>query len=885
MSGKSTVVRLVARAQPARSEPAAPLIPRAQLLERFSQSPPRALTLVHAPMGYGKTSLLRQFFAARSTQRGCTWLTLSERDNDINHFALRLERALSRTPEDDPASNAFERLENLLLKEPLSLFLDEFEVIGNPGVLSFIRELLKRIGGGSEIVIGSRSIPAIGVPRLRAQGMLLEITAHQLSFGHEEIRDLLQARCGQPLSEQQIALVQRKSEGWPAFLGLFCGTLHGPLTDDELLQRIGAGRDSMTAMVSQRIIDNLGEHTRQFLLDSCVLGEFEAALCDHALCRRDSQAIIDDLERQQLFISRVDPQGRTYRYHGLFSNILMAGACAERSAQIHRRAAAWYRDNGRPILAVNHFLLAGCNDAAIALIERISPELLAKGRARLLLRWLEQLPGDSIRHHCRLLLTLAWALGLSRRHTETQHYLDALIEQNPAAADEFRQEIRTIRAVSLAMVDRTHESLALASVDENALESPEQPFQQHVLMHITVYAMIAGNDFPGARQLLERILTSPQGHRADFTKALASSFCASLDLIQGRLGTALGQLHHERAYSLSAQPLYRQRSRSLNDITLGIALYERNELQRCLQVLSASMPLIAENGTPDQLIYAHLLLSRIHALRGAPAQANEYLDELDALACVHDIPRLSSSAWLGRAWLAWKQGDQAGASYAYRRSTAQSGGQRSGLLVAYLYDADWPGMMQLRLAAHARGGSAATLDELRRAIASAQADGRTRRAMELQILLARALLGGEQGEDKALEALAEPLRQAIDQGYSRVFLDEGGDICRLALRWCETNRALLRNDSGHDPLLERFQAQLEQELAGDARQAPADAALSPREIEVLALLETGLRNNDIAARLFVSETTVRTHLRNINAKLGARSRTEAVSLARHMGLL
>ncbi|MBT8766745.1 LuxR C-terminal-related transcriptional regulator [Metapseudomonas boanensis] len=860
------------------------VLPREQLLERFNQVP-RTLTLVHAPMGYGKTTLLRQFFAARRERRECHWLTLSEHDNDIEHFARRLDQVFAREPAEDVGHNPVERLESVLLATPFCLFLDEFEVIVNEGVLSFMRELLKRLGSDSEIVIGSRSIPAIGVPRLRAKGAVLEITAHQLSFSPEETRRLLRERAGNCLNDQQLALLQRRSGGWAAFLGLFSGTLDGPLSDEQLRQRIGAGGASMGELVSRHVLDGLTAEVKQFLADSSNLGEFDAELCDHALGRHDSRERIAYLERHQLFISRVDPGRERYRYHGLFADILKGGTGAERHRDIHRRAAQWYALHGQPVAAVNHFLQAGCAEQALRLIEQISPDLLAQGRSRLLLRWFDQLPADSVRGHRTLSLTLGWALGLGRRHSEVQQRLGALsLEAELAPAQ--RRECQSIRAVSLAMVDRTHESLALLDGERDLLEEAH-PLHQQVMLHIIIYGQIAANDFAAARRALAQSLTvvvGGGGPRGSFTHLMANSFSAAIDLIQGRLSTALGQLSPDYAPGPPPHPLYRTGGRSLNDVTLAIALYERNELGRSQQLLSEILPLIAENGTPDQLIYAHLLMARIHLLRQEPNLANEYLDELDALSCVHDIPRLGNSAWLGRAWMAWKQGDMAGANYAYRRATAQSGQQGAGQLVAHQHEADWPALMQFRLAVEGRPGPS-TLDELEKAIAVARQDGRVRRCLELQILLARAHLNLDQNDERALELLAAPLRHAIDQGYSRLFLDEGSDICRLALRWCETNRALLRNDSGHDPLLERFMAQLGQALASDTRQSQESVVLSPREIEVLALLETGMRNNEMAEKLFVSETTVRTHLRSINAKLGARSRTEAVSLARHMQLI
>ncbi|SDB35188.1 LuxR C-terminal-related transcriptional regulator [Pseudomonas sp. NFACC13-1] len=857
-------------------------IPRVRLLERFNQARSHALTLVHAPMGYGKTTLLRQFFVARSAHRTCHWLTLTEPDNDINYFARRLELTFEKTPGDDPTHNAFERLEGVLLKAPFCLFLDEFETITNEGVLSFVRELLKRVTSDSEIFIGSRSIPGVGVPRLRAKGAILEFTAHQLSFSHDEVQRLLIERSGQSLNDHQLAMLHRKSGGWAAFIGLFSGTLDGPVSDQELARRIGVGGASMGSLISRQVLDGLSSEVRQFLEDSSVLGEFDAAVCDHALGRQDSREHIEYLERHQLFISRRDPERDLYRYHSLFADLLQSGISADRRRHIQRRAAQWYVLHGRPIPAVNHFLLADCHEAAIRLIEQISPDLLAKGRARLLLRWLDQLSPQSIKSHRALTITLSWALGLSRRHTETQSHLGALAQEDDLPVEQCR-EIQAIRAVSLAMVDRTHQSLALLKQSPEIVADPH-PLRQQVMLHIIIYGLIAENDFTGARNALAQSLALPLEHKGNFTQAMANGFSASIDLIQGRLSTALGQLTSEYDLPSTTQPLFRYRSRSLNDVTLAIALYERNELTRCQSLLTEIMPLITDNGTPDQLIYAHLLMARIHALNQEPALANEYLDELDALSCVHDIPRLSASAWLGRAWMAWKQGDIAGAHYAYRRATVHSGHKDSGLLVVYQHESDWAPLLQLRLAVQGRVAPG-TLDQLHSAIEEAKRCGRIRRSLELQLLLVRAHLTLDSNDDRAMALIAAPLRHAIDQGYSRLFLDEGADICRMALRWCETNRALLRNDSGHDSLLESFMAQLGHALACETRQSQEDVILSPREVEVLALLETGLRNTEIANKLFVSETTVRTHLRNISAKLGAHSRTEAVSLARHMKLL
>ncbi|MFT4256910.1 MAG: LuxR C-terminal-related transcriptional regulator [Pseudoxanthomonas sp.] len=838
------------------------------------------MALLLAPSGFGKTTLVRQYLARQSGWRRSIWLTIDEGDNDVRRLFDRIESELISAFRTPSAANrsytGLDRLEALIgAAGPLIIVLDEFEHLHAEPALRATRQLISRLPEECELVIASRRPPNIGVDRLRLQGEMVQIDTDDLRFTLSEVASLLRGIHGLQLTEAQLSTLHRRSEGWVGALHLFALSYDGKTPQANLLESFTGSAWQTGDSFVEAILERLAPDVRDFLIDSSVLGEFTAAICDEVMRREDSRILIDRLYRQGVFLERLEGPEDVWRYHALFAGLLRSHATPERNAAVRRRAADVYLRAQRPARAIDHLLSAGDISAAGRLIAVHARSMLADGRIRLLQRWFEQLPPHEIRQHDELRVVYAWTLALSRRFVETNMLVEPLLAD---AASSFHHEARTIRSLCLWMADRMNDCFDEARMAV-AGTRPGAPLLGGILANILAHCHIATNRFDEARSVLSQALFTGSEHRhGTFSRIIADTDEAVIDLIQGRLGNALTRLRKSTPELVGSRRLSVRRGIMVSETILAIALYERGDVLAAEQTLLDLMPYSIEHGTPDLIVDAHLLASRIACANGDDGRALAYLDELEQAGSATGLPRLGASAWIGRSWLAWRTGRFATAHDSLSRASAPSLWRDAGAYVPHVTDFDSIELMRLRLDIERDASNAAVLAS--QEIARANAGGRHRRAMGLRTLYALALARSGR-QEQALEAIGDALVIASREGHVRLFLDENAQLQDLVRQWLADHPPATGASS--DPFLNGLREMLLRQL-GPSEELPPEP-LSPRELEVLQVLARGLRNHEIAERLALSETTVRTHLRSINQKLRASSRTDAVAIARRCGLV
>ncbi len=874
------------------------LVQRGALVERLTRMPPPRLTLVHAPAGFGKTTLLLQCHAALRRQRcDVVWLTLDAADNDVDRLVGHLDAGLARAGgRGAPGKEAAGKPRGAVLQDlhrdgrqaprarPLLLFLDEFELLTGATALQQVQRLVEGLAPDCHLVLGSRSVPALELGRMRARGELLELGAEDLRFSIDETRSLLRDKHALELTDDELAALQQRTEGWPAAIHLAALSLANHRDRAGFIASFTGSHAALAEYLAEDILARLAPAVQSFLLEASVLPQFNAALCDAVRLQSDSRAILDELERAALFILPLDEERQWYRFHSLFGGFLryrLERAQPGRLAALHRRAAAWFLAVRRPVPAIDHLIAGRAFDDAAALVAREADDLLAQGRVRLLARWLVRMPDEPLARFPRLRLVEAWTLVLNRRYPEAMRAVAAILAQAPTGPE--RDEAQTIRCLALSMSDRLDESLALAD-ELIARLPPDEAFQYGVLANILAAGMIARHRYDDARRLLSAALQRHALARASFSRAVADYLEAAIDVVQGRLGQALRRL---RPLALGAIGGERGRVRQAGhgratvSVLLAVALYDTGAIDEARTLLAESLPYTKENGTPDALVLSHTLSARIAAVGGEREAALRPLADLEDIGRDAAMPRVIAAAWLERAWLHWNAGERDAARQALERAELGYASAPADNASIFMTDIDRPELMRARWMIDA-GQAAAVLPVLEALLRDARAQQRGRRALRIGLLaaLARQAVGDTRG---ALQAFGELLREAAAEAPVRAFLDEGPALAALFDAWQKSAGA------GSDGVLPRFVGQLRE--AFDAQRGPGGAAaaridaLTRRELGVLQLLADGLRNADIAQRLFVSETTVKAHLRNINTKLGASSRTSAVAIARQHRLL
>ncbi|MBO3275658.1 LuxR C-terminal-related transcriptional regulator [Pseudomonas schmalbachii] len=860
---------------------------RLKLVDQMENAGSAKLMLIRAAAGFGKSTLLRQYRErCRATGRQTAWLSLEPTDNDLSRFISRLDACVGELdPEGLIEGGVLDTISDVepvytLLESiagqarPFSILLDEFEVIQSPAVLNFIQQLLAALPPHGCLVIASRTAPEIGLGRIRARGQLLEVDPGALRFSLEETGTFLRETHRLQLDSGDIAALHRCTEGWIAALYLAALSLKGRDDPSAFIQSFSGSNLNLAAYLAEQILAQQSEECRRFLLQTSVLNRFCAPLCDALTGRNDSQAMIESLLRANLFLFPADEEQRWFRYHSLFAGFLQdvlerqtPGAARE----LHRAAAHWYLSVKQPIPAIDHLISAGDTDEAIAQLTEHLDDLVRGGLVRLLVRWLAQLPPAALGHSPRLQLASAWALVLCRRYQSAQEFI-ASYRPSP--------EIESARVILLACTDRMEEAYEFGQSLLRRLPTDDH-FVYGLTANTMAYVMQATGHYEEARRLLSEAIPYVSQQGAGFMRNVAASVESILDLAQGRLGNALARLQaftQQQADTAADNQFGAQISL---DMIRSVTLYEVDDLEGAQRVLNEGLSYSIDSGVADALISSHVLLSRIAALRGDTVAGQRYLNDLETIGRDGGSSRIQCSAWMERTRVATLEGRLDAAQQALRQVEKYSDWDRPDVFM-YSNDVDTPAITRLRLRV-AQGQCAQSLDGLREAIAEAQGHSLMRRALKLRLLHALALDGaGRQTE--AFDVLTEALQFASHEGFLRTFLDEGKRLAELLQRWAVTFQARSRSLGIAPGFLADLLKRLEPARQDSASDGGRDA-LTKRELQIIRLLADGCPIPEIATKLFLSENTVKTHIRNVSVKLGTHSRNESLAIARARGLL
>lgn len=876
------------------------------LLEVVRSAALARLILVRAPAGFGKTTAMTQIRERMEEQGVATsWLTLDRADNDASRFLGCLAASVSRIVPHETASSgrdsqgemisgvdaAFSVLDRLAASaSPFALFLDDLQYIQEPMIMGLLRQMIDQLPRGGQIVIGSRSLPDLALGRLRAHGHLLEIDAEMLRFSAEETAEFLTQRRALPLATEDLLLLQRKTEGWIAALWLASMALerHDPRGD--FIARFSGSHQAVADYLANDVLASQPPSIRDFLLRTSILRHLNASLCDALTGRDDGARMLKEVEAANLFITRIEGEAETYRYHSLFASFLRAELAREMPdhvSRLHRAASQWYEAQGRPVPAIDHALEAKDFDRALRLLSQHAEELLGQGRMRLLQRWLSALPEESLAR-CPLLQVIAvWSLCFTHGPSEAL----ALLQRTGCEASddpEVRAHVMALRPVLLAMLDRPEGAIAVGRESVRALPTGKA-FADSAMTNAMAYAFSVLGEYAEARKLLDTARRGQGESASAFNLMYSESVEGIIDLQEGRLRQAAARFR--MALGANRAPNYPYTNgNAWPGVLHASMLYEANECDKAERLLRVYVPLADDVWLVDHMIIGHVMLSRIAFWRGDVDGTWRALTELEYLGHRRKLPRVVASAKLERSRVLLLQGYEHAAKEELDRANDRDVWQWARELRLLANDLDYLELYQLRWESHA-GDFEQALAGIDREIAIAAAASRQRRLIKLRALKSVALYRGGEVQ-RAIQLMGEVLHAACAEGFARLILDEGNRVGALVNRVqaeCQGS-----NEAHHEPIFAEYVQRL---CAGfgpgtaDLDSASAPGALASRdaftrkEIRIVQLLAEGYSNSAMAEKLFVSTSTVRTHLRNINSKLGAGNRTQAVAIARRLGLI
>jgi LuxR family maltose regulon positive regulatory protein len=870
---------------------------RPRLTEKLKSGLDRALILVCAPAGYGKTTLVSSWL--HEAGLASAWLSLDEEDNEPRRFLQYLVAAIQKIVPSVPgdavqmlsgtAPASAETLLTVVLNEisgqsgPLLLVLDDLHAIHSQPVLDALRFLLEHIPPALHVVLLSRSDLPLPLARLRARGQILDLRAADLRFDRSEVRAFLKDVMGLELTTDDIASMEARTEGWIAGLQLAALSLQGSRDAHRFVETFAGRQDYVVDYLVEEVLNAQPEDLRTFLLQTSGLGRMCGALCDAVLepdpgKRVTGQATLQVLDQMNLFVTPLDEERHWYRYHHLFADVLqkqLKHLDPALAARLDARAAQWYEANGYVPEAIDHSIRAGDDQNAVRLIANNGCSLLIRGAVLTLGRWLDAVEG-SARDEPWLPIYRGWIAALTGAADRAEECLlraEELLAAQPARSDPATMQ-GTIAAARAQAANVQGHALAAAEFARQALAYLKGADPTTCNLRVVARSLL------GDASTISGDLDVAWGAYTEASQAIRSAGDVHLSIV---VNSNLANILIEKGHLRRAAAIHRDTLEMAAlpgggiapiggraCIELALVLYEWNQLDEAAAHLERGLALCRPWGNRDMMAIALAARARLGALRGDAEQVQQ--DTQEAYQLVRDYRLAPSHAnWvkaaLARLWLTQAESGKVVEMLA-------ENGIPDVAEVPYLREPEFITLIRLRLA---QGDPQAALRLLQRVIPQVAAGQRNGRLIELGMLQALALQA-QSSTEEALARLETALGLARPEGYIRSFLDEGAGLARL-LHLAKT-RAV---EGG-------YAAELLEAGRGSQKGTLLTAQLlarplTKRELEILRLIDRGCSNREIAADLYISPATVKRHISNIYIKLEAGGRTQALRRSRELRLL
>jgi LuxR family maltose regulon positive regulatory protein len=896
-------------------QPPLQLVRRPRLVERLQQAVERQLTLIAAPAGFGKTTLLSTWLG--HAPFSAAWVSLESGDDDLIRFWSYVFTALERVnPGSGESALALLQVSQQLppieiiltvwinglvaLSNKVVLILDDYHLITAQPIHRSVTYLLDHLPHQLHLIIATRADPPLPLARLRMRGHLTEMRVADLRFNTEETAAFLTRTPGLDLSVEDIAALEARTEGWIAGLQLAALSMRERKDVSDFLKAFTGSHRYVIDYLVEEVLARQPEPVQTFLLETSILERLEGSLCETVMGRMQEpggqasgQTMLEQLEQANLFLTPLDDERLWYRYHQLFAEALrhrLQRRQPDLVPELHRRASTWYEQHGLMREAIHHALAAADFAQAAHLIEHTA-ELIAKhGELATLRAWLEALPGELVRSRVELCLWQGWLLALSGQYDAAERLLQDL-DRTLSTSTNSMPPTATIGAVEPPRLDVSHQRLIECAgrvaairgiiayrrgdiprtidLAREALERlPEdQPFRGLAAWYLGIAYLYSGDLAKGSASLTDA-MESSQAAGNSYAAFMAGYELAQMQARQGYLHQA--DQSYQRALELGAERGGRLAATGPIYVGRGDLQREWNDLDQASHSLQEGIAKCRQTGNASILLMGHITLARVKQAQGDAVGADLLIQEIEQILRSSRLSPLNAaygSAWHAR--LALAQGDLAEAlGWVQERKLGVDDELSPPREMEYLT------LARVLITQHR---PREVLPMLGRLLHLAERQGRMGNA--LAILVLQALASRASGDEAgAMERLTRALSLAEPEGYIRLFVDEG-----------ESMVALLRQAYARGITPDYVATLLSAaEAPALAVPSPAHSLLEPltgRELEILRLLVAGLSNAAMARELVITVGTVKSHINHIYGKLGVQSRSQAIARAHSLHLL
>ena len=879
---------------------------RHRLLDRLEKNLHRHLTLVSAPAGYGKSTLLSSWLESCDFPSG--WVSLDENDNDLRVFLSHILAAV-RTQFPSAGNNTKALLNSSILPSvsvlthslfneldqigsSFILVLDDYQAISDKTVHDLITELLRHPPNPLHIVLSSRVDPPLPLASFRALDQMTEIRVRDLRFSPEETRAFLKQLVGAPVDDIATTILEQKTEGWVTGLRLAALSLQHRPDLNRMIANLPAESRYVTDYLLAEVLLSQPEEKVKYLLATAILDRFCAPLCDAVCmpgsefwkCKISGQHFLKWLEKSDLFVVSLDEQGRWFRYHYLFQQLLQNRLKQrfdpDEISALQMRASRWFAENNLIDEALKYALVAGDVLAAAQLVEKNRHVPLNEDKWYVLEKWLSQLPDDIVHQRPALLLAKAWVLSFQFALWAIPPLLDTvgtlLVEE---AKELIGGELDLFNGIFLFWEGQGERSLELLGRALKRIPAANIGIRNEAEIYFAVSSQIAGHGKTTVQTYRRKFYneTSESTRKMRLLGSLVFIHLLSGELVEADEATRRLKEMTTRVYNIYIQ--------AWASYLQGIIHYQWNNLETAVHHFSQAVEnRFALDAYSDIDSYAGLILcyQGMQQFDKAKQTMNRMIEFAQKTSNPDCLPRVRSAQ--ARLWLL--QGDLESAVH-WLETTDFS--FDTGTMFFWL---EVPRITQCRVlvARESEAGLGEATEKLWEHLQFNQATHNTPQMIEIFLLQTMACQKQDQA-DEALAVLEHAVTLARPGGYIRPFVNLGKQMAELLTRLLQHGKAvdyierILAAFDAYESVDDRDEPFSQSKQQPQIRNLALENPLTNRELEILVFLGQGLQNKEIAARLFISPETVKKHASSIYSKLDSHNRQQAVAKAYQLGVL
>jgi len=872
---------------------------RHSLFEKLDEGLDRKLILVSATAGYGKTTLLCDWLSYCKVP--VTWFSIDDRDNDPVEFLTILISGIQSIDQNigrhslellkSPGTVTIEYIIELLINDILTVqteilvVLDDLHLITAREIFDILNFIIERKPDQLKIAILTRSDPPLNIARLRSQNELSEIRSADLSFSESDIAEFFNKKLRLGLTEKDINLLELKTEGWIAGLQLTAITLQGKQNISEFIESIAGDNRYIMDYLIEEVLNNQDEETREFLLSTSILEKLSGSLCDSLLQRSNSQLLLESLDKRNMFIVPLDNERQWYRYHHLFGDLLKQRLLIRNKnllPDLHDRASIWYEDNQMYLYAIRHAIRAGRNEKALELMDGIVDQLWETSQYAVIFKFGSVIPENELYKNKKIGIIYAWVLAIKGDLSGARKHLER-IEQD-LQSEQPSAETRVL----LGRVYETYNLLYVFAGDvDNAFRYSELAIK-HIPEDDIIWDTWAHISFGESNLLrfeLEECLDSFWVAREHAQKVnnlylnlISTSKIANVLIVKGKYNDALKLCYELLETFNSDTTLDGYRIGLLSSVLysmIGYILAEQGKINEGIELALKGFRLSRGVLSLSFQIYNELLLAETYCKAGEHDKAMTHIEELERIININIAQWVFVLANSLKCKLFILKNENENAELILN--------QKDETVKNHAFETFFYNIASCRLKISQKAYEDA-LQLLHKLADSLEEKGAIELLVEVELLKAKAyMLGNER--DEAIRSVLTSLKYTQPEHFIQTYINEGEEIETL-LREIK-DRKKVKSSEQLDAVSSEYLNDLIRRFETEKRTARviSEETLSDREMDTLKLISEDLTNQDIANELYISITTVKTHVRNILLKLEARNRSDAVTKAKEKGII